>query len=107
MQVDPFEATSLLTLAQMVDNGLGVTLLPQLAVDAGLLKGTDLKTIPRGQGPAAPDRAGLAARTGGATIPPARPRDQAARGEGSLAASQRLAHRHQRQPTSSPAMETV
>ncbi len=46
MQVDPFEATSLLTLAQMVDNGLGVTLLPQLAIDAGLLKGTSLTTIP-------------------------------------------------------------
>jgi LysR family hydrogen peroxide-inducible transcriptional activator len=43
---EPFEATSLGTLVQMVDNGLGVTLLPQLAIDAGILKGTDLATIP-------------------------------------------------------------
>lgn len=37
-----FEATSLHTLVQMVDNGLGVTLLPQLALDANILKGTEL-----------------------------------------------------------------
>jgi LysR family hydrogen peroxide-inducible transcriptional activator len=43
---DAFEATSLHTLVQMVDNGLGVTLLPQLAIDAGILKGTDLVTRP-------------------------------------------------------------
>ena len=43
---DAFEATSLHTLAQMVDNGLGVTLLPQLALDAGILKGTDLVARP-------------------------------------------------------------
>ena len=42
----PFEATSLPTLVQMVDNGLGVTLLPQLAIDAGILRGTELTTIP-------------------------------------------------------------
>src|SRR5215470_5482794 len=41
-----FEATSLPTLVQMVDNGLGTTLLPRLAVDAGLLLGTDLVTRP-------------------------------------------------------------
>ena len=41
-----FEATSLPTLVQMVDNGLGTTLLPRLAVDAGLLKGTNLVTRP-------------------------------------------------------------
>jgi LysR family hydrogen peroxide-inducible transcriptional activator len=46
MQIDPFEATSLTTLTQMVDNGLGTTLLPQIAVDAGVLKGTSLITIP-------------------------------------------------------------
>jgi LysR family hydrogen peroxide-inducible transcriptional activator len=39
-----FEATSLPTLVQMVDNGLGTTLLPSLAVDAGLLVGTNLVT---------------------------------------------------------------
>jgi LysR family transcriptional regulator, hydrogen peroxide-inducible genes activator len=41
-----FEATSLPTLVQMVDNGLGTTLLPKLAVDAGLLQGTNLVTRP-------------------------------------------------------------
>ena len=41
-----FEATSLPTLVQMVDNGLGTTLLPALAVDAGLLIGTNLVTRP-------------------------------------------------------------
>lgn len=41
-----FEATSLLTLVQMVDNGLGTTLLPALAVEAGLLHGTGLVTRP-------------------------------------------------------------
>lgn len=46
--VDAFEATSLHTLVQMVDNGLGVTLLPQLALDANLLKGTDLVAKPLG-----------------------------------------------------------
>ncbi|MCC6917727.1 MAG: hydrogen peroxide-inducible genes activator [Alphaproteobacteria bacterium] len=43
---DAFEATSLMTLVQMVDNGLGVTLLPDLAVRRGLLKGTGLATRP-------------------------------------------------------------
>ena len=38
--------TSLHTLVQMVDNGLGVTLLPQLALDGGILKGTDIVTRP-------------------------------------------------------------
>ena len=41
-----FEATSLATLVQMVDNGLGTTLLPTLAVDAGLLHGTSIVTRP-------------------------------------------------------------
>jgi LysR family transcriptional regulator, hydrogen peroxide-inducible genes activator len=39
-----FEATSLTTLVQMVDNGLGITLLPTLAVNAGLLSGTNMVT---------------------------------------------------------------
>jgi LysR family hydrogen peroxide-inducible transcriptional activator len=43
---DAFEATSLHTLVQMVDNGLGVTLLPQLALDCGILKGTDIVARP-------------------------------------------------------------
>src|SRR5262245_59106580 len=41
-----FEATSLPTVVQMVDNGLGTTLLPTLAVDAGLLLGTNLVIRP-------------------------------------------------------------
>lgn len=40
------EATSLHTLVQMVDNGLGVTLLPQIAIDAGILRGTQLVARP-------------------------------------------------------------
>lgn len=38
--------TSLHTLVQMVDNGLGVTMLPELAVDAGLLDQTQVVTRP-------------------------------------------------------------
>ena len=36
--------TTLHTLVQMVDNGLGVTLVPQMALDAGILDGTSLVT---------------------------------------------------------------
>ena len=38
--------TSLHTLVQMVDNGLGLTMLPKMAVDAGILKGTDVVARP-------------------------------------------------------------
>jgi LysR family transcriptional regulator, hydrogen peroxide-inducible genes activator len=38
--------TSLYTLIQMVDNGLGLTLIPQMAVEAGLLAGTDVIARP-------------------------------------------------------------
>jgi LysR family hydrogen peroxide-inducible transcriptional activator len=38
--------TSLHTLVQMVDNGLGVTLLPQMAIDAGILAHTDVIARP-------------------------------------------------------------
>lgn len=38
--------TSLGTLVQMVASGMGVTLLPRLAVEAGILTGTDLVTRP-------------------------------------------------------------
>ncbi|MGE5953496.1 MAG: hydrogen peroxide-inducible genes activator [Qipengyuania vulgaris] len=38
--------TSLHTLVQMVDNGLGLTMLPEMAVDAGILKGTDVVARP-------------------------------------------------------------
>ena len=44
--VDAFEATSLHTLVQMVDNGLGVTLLPELAIDAGITRGLSLAIVP-------------------------------------------------------------
>ncbi|MGD9538662.1 MAG: hydrogen peroxide-inducible genes activator [Alphaproteobacteria bacterium] len=52
--LDPFEATSLHTLVQMVDNGLGATLLPELAIAGGILKGTGLVTRPLK--PAGPSR---------------------------------------------------
>lgn len=38
--------TSLHTLVQMVDNGLGLTLLPQMAIDAGILENTDIVARP-------------------------------------------------------------
>ena len=38
--------TSLHTLVQMVDNGLGVTLLPEMAIEAGLLNGTGVQARP-------------------------------------------------------------
>jgi LysR family hydrogen peroxide-inducible transcriptional activator len=38
--------TSLHTLVQMVDNGIGQTLLPQMAIDAGILSGTRVETRP-------------------------------------------------------------
>ena len=38
--------TSLHTLVQMVDHGLGVTLLPEMAIDAGILNGTEIVTRP-------------------------------------------------------------
>ncbi|MFZ5608311.1 MAG: LysR substrate-binding domain-containing protein [Pseudomonadota bacterium] len=38
--------TSLHTLVQMVDNGLGITLLPKLAIDGGILDGTSLVVRP-------------------------------------------------------------
>jgi LysR family hydrogen peroxide-inducible transcriptional activator len=40
------QATSLHTLAQMVAGGMGVTLLPRMAVEAGIAKGTGIATSP-------------------------------------------------------------
>ncbi len=58
-------ATSLHTLVQMVDNGLGVTLLPDLALQAGILRGTDVIARPVGSGQKPPARQiGLAWRRG-------------------------------------------
>jgi LysR family hydrogen peroxide-inducible transcriptional activator len=45
-QDDSFAATSLVTLVSMVEEGLGITLLPQLAVDAGVARGTRLALAP-------------------------------------------------------------
>ncbi len=45
-RTEVIEATSLHTLVQMVDNGLGTTLLPQIAIDGGILRGTKLAVIP-------------------------------------------------------------
>ena len=41
-----FEASSLQTLIQMVAAGIGVTLVPRLAVDAGILQGTNIALSP-------------------------------------------------------------
>jgi LysR family hydrogen peroxide-inducible transcriptional activator len=41
-----FQGTSLHTLVQMAANGLGVTIAPAMAIQAGLLRGLDLKAIP-------------------------------------------------------------
>jgi LysR family hydrogen peroxide-inducible transcriptional activator len=40
-----FQGTSLHTLVQMVVNGLGVTLLPDMALTAGILRGLDLSAV--------------------------------------------------------------
>jgi len=47
--VDPTRSilgTSLHTLVQMVDSGLGMTLLPRMAIDGGLLNGTGVRVVP-------------------------------------------------------------
>jgi len=41
-----FQATSLHTIVQMVENGLGITVLPKMAIDAGILRGTKLDFRP-------------------------------------------------------------
>ena len=41
-----FSASSLLTLIEMVDADLGVTFLPEMAVDSAMLQSTDVKTYP-------------------------------------------------------------
>lgn len=41
-----FEATSLLTVSQMVAHGIGVTLLPGIATAAGLTRGLDIALVP-------------------------------------------------------------
>jgi len=56
-----FGATSLFTLTQMALSGLGATLLPGMAVEAGLAKSSGLKTVPFVE-PAPSRRIGLAWR---------------------------------------------
>lgn len=48
-KLNPFSATSLLTLIEMVDADMGVTFLPEMARDSALLKDTRLKTKPLGK----------------------------------------------------------
>jgi LysR family hydrogen peroxide-inducible transcriptional activator len=62
-EVQPVEATSLHTLVQMVDNGLGITLLPQLAIDGGILRGTTITVLPTAGEPSSRE-IGLAWRRG-------------------------------------------
>jgi LysR family hydrogen peroxide-inducible transcriptional activator len=38
--------TSLHTLVQMVDNGLGLTFIPAIAIEAGILEGTEIDAKP-------------------------------------------------------------
>lgn len=45
-KIHEFQGTSLQTLVQMVNNGLGITLVPQMAIAAGLLNGITAKHIP-------------------------------------------------------------
>jgi LysR family hydrogen peroxide-inducible transcriptional activator len=60
-RVDEFGATSLFTLTRMVEAGYGVTLLPKLAMDAGLCAEAKLTVRPL-KSPAAARRIGLAWR---------------------------------------------
>ena len=60
----PFQATSLPTLIQMVDNGIGTTLLPAMAVAGGALKGTQIVTRPVAGSPTPSRGIGLAWRKG-------------------------------------------
>lgn len=59
--VSEFQGSSLPTLVQMADNGLGLTLLPKMAIDAGLTRGTGLDVRPL-DGPGTVRRIGLAWR---------------------------------------------
>jgi LysR family hydrogen peroxide-inducible transcriptional activator len=42
----PYQATSLNTIVQMVANGIGITLLPRMALNANVLAGTDVRVRP-------------------------------------------------------------
>ena len=45
-KIEEFQGTSLQTLVQMVNNGLGITLVPRMAIAAGILNSTTAKHIP-------------------------------------------------------------
>ena len=45
-KISKFSASSLYTLVQMVDSDLGITFVPQMAVDSGILKQTKVATAP-------------------------------------------------------------
>ncbi len=45
-QVSPFSASSLLTLVEMVDADLGITYLPEMALNSALLNNTHIRTLP-------------------------------------------------------------
>ena len=62
-----FEATSLHTIVQMVAAGLGVTLLPQLAIDSNITSAHDIQLIPLSDKPSR--RIGLAWRTASPHVP--------------------------------------
>jgi len=55
LESDEIQASSMTTLVQMADNGLGVTLVPEIAVAAGITRGTQLTVAPIADGPAARD----------------------------------------------------
>ncbi|PHS26485.1 MAG: LysR family transcriptional regulator [Robiginitomaculum sp.] len=59
------EGASLMTLTQMVAGGLGITLLPQMAIDAGLARLSDLAIIPLEPGSNARDIGLLWRKTSG------------------------------------------
>jgi len=39
-------ATSIMTLVQLVEFGMGVTLLPEVAIKAGVTRGSEISTVP-------------------------------------------------------------
>jgi LysR family hydrogen peroxide-inducible transcriptional activator len=48
-KLNPFSASSLLTLIEMVDADLGITFLPEMAEDSALLQRTQVATYPLGE----------------------------------------------------------
>lgn len=58
---DDFQASSLHTLVQMVNNGLGLTVLPKMALDTGVIKSTQIQVRPL-DGPHTSREIGLAWR---------------------------------------------